>query len=99
MQKVMNAATSSLQSYKPVNNICQHVCAFHFYANDMSRQVRSSTLTPSFPQDRALQLSLSVFWHCFHTTCCCASGPSHNPVLCQFAAPWYSRSSVRPSLC
>ena len=41
MQKVMNVATSSLQSYKPVNNICQHVCAFHFYANDMSRQVRS----------------------------------------------------------
>lgn len=44
MQKVMNVATSSLQSYKPVNNICQHVCAFHFYANDMSRQVRSSAL-------------------------------------------------------
>ena len=41
MQKVMNVATSSLQSYKPVNNICQHVCAFHFYANDMSRQVCS----------------------------------------------------------
>ena len=41
MQKVLNVATSSLQSYKPVNNICQHVCAFHFYANDMSRQVCS----------------------------------------------------------
>lgn len=51
MQKVMNVATSSLQSFKPVNNICQHVCAFHFYANDMSRQVRSSVY-PHLQQDK-----------------------------------------------
>ena len=41
LQKVLNVGTSTLQSYKPVNRICQHVCAFHFYANDMSRQVCS----------------------------------------------------------
>ena len=53
MQKVMNVATSSLQSYKPVKNICQHVCAFHFYANDMSRQVRSSSVIPGFSRASA----------------------------------------------
>ena len=39
LQKVLNVGTSALQSYKPVKQICQHVCAFHFYAQDMSRQV------------------------------------------------------------
>ncbi|CAK0787767.1 hypothetical protein CVIRNUC_010989 [Coccomyxa viridis] len=41
LQKVLNVGTSALQSYKPVKQICQHVCAFHFYAQDMSRQVEA----------------------------------------------------------
>ena len=40
-QKVLNVGTSLLEQYAPVKKICQHVCAFHFYAHDMSRQVRS----------------------------------------------------------
>lgn len=38
-QKVLNTATSALQSFKPLNKICQHVCAFHCYAHDTTRQV------------------------------------------------------------
>eukprot|EP00879_Flechtneria_rotunda_P000224 GHRR01000298.1.p1 GENE.GHRR01000298.1~~GHRR01000298.1.p1 ORF type:complete len:257 (+),score=68.82 GHRR01000298.1:291-1061(+) len=40
-QKVLNTATSTLQSFKPLNKICQHVCAFHCYAHDTTRQVRA----------------------------------------------------------
>jgi hypothetical protein len=37
-QKLLNVGTSVLENFSPVNKICQHVCAFHFYANDMTRQ-------------------------------------------------------------
>eukprot|EP00882_Tetradesmus_deserticola_P021997 GHRQ01023866.1.p1 GENE.GHRQ01023866.1~~GHRQ01023866.1.p1 ORF type:complete len:102 (-),score=22.65 GHRQ01023866.1:657-962(-) len=38
-QKLINTATSALQSFPPLNKICQHVCAFHCYAHDTTRQV------------------------------------------------------------
>lgn len=28
-----------LQSFQPLNSVHEHVCAWHFYAHDMSRQV------------------------------------------------------------
>lgn len=50
-QKLLNTATATLQSFKPVNKICQHVCTFHCYAQDTTRQVRLMAnmyqLTPS----------------------------------------------------
>ena len=45
-QKVLNVGTSMLESFGPVKKICQHVCAFHFYAHDMSRQVRAECHMP-----------------------------------------------------
>jgi len=41
-QKVLNTATSVLQGFKPLNKVCQHVCAFHCYAHDTTRQVGPS---------------------------------------------------------
>jgi hypothetical protein len=38
-QKLINTATSALQSFHPIGKICQHVCAFHCYAHDTNRQV------------------------------------------------------------
>jgi hypothetical protein len=38
-QKLINTATSALQTFHPLNKICQHVCAFHCYAHDTTRQV------------------------------------------------------------
>lgn len=40
-QKVLNVGTSTLQNFKPLSKICQHVCAFHCYAHDTTRQVRA----------------------------------------------------------
>jgi hypothetical protein len=39
-QKLINTATSTFQDFKPLGKICQHVCAFHCYAHDTTRQVR-----------------------------------------------------------
>ncbi|XP_028759750.1 oil body-associated protein 1A-like [Neltuma alba] len=38
---LLETATSAIQSFAPVNNIHQHLCAFHFYADDMTRQVEA----------------------------------------------------------
>eukprot|EP00882_Tetradesmus_deserticola_P003087 GHRQ01003276.1.p1 GENE.GHRQ01003276.1~~GHRQ01003276.1.p1 ORF type:complete len:263 (+),score=96.94 GHRQ01003276.1:80-868(+) len=40
-QKLINTATSALQSFPPLSKICQHVCAFHCYAHDTTRQVHA----------------------------------------------------------
>ncbi|WIA30812.1 hypothetical protein OEZ86_000870 [Tetradesmus obliquus] len=40
-QKLINTATSALQSFYPIGKICQHVCAFHCYAHDTTRQVHA----------------------------------------------------------
>ncbi|KAH0930171.1 hypothetical protein HID58_015898 [Brassica napus] len=38
---IVDTATSAVQSFAPVNQIHQHLCAFHFYAYDMTRQVEA----------------------------------------------------------
>ncbi|KAF8402200.1 hypothetical protein HHK36_013152 [Tetracentron sinense] len=38
---LLETATSAIQSFAPVNQIHQHLCAFHFYGNDMTRQVEA----------------------------------------------------------
>ena len=39
MTNVMGTATNILQSFKPLGNICQHVCGLHYYDGELSRQV------------------------------------------------------------
>lgn len=38
---LLETATGTIQGFAPVNQIHQHLCAFHFYADDMSRQVEA----------------------------------------------------------
>ncbi|CAI9118724.1 OLC1v1020328C1 [Oldenlandia corymbosa var. corymbosa] len=38
---VLETATATIQGFGPVNKIHQHLCAFHFYADDMTRQVEA----------------------------------------------------------
>ncbi|OVA01659.1 Protein of unknown function DUF1264 [Macleaya cordata] len=38
---MLETATSAIQGFGPINKIHQHLCAFHFYGHDMSRQVES----------------------------------------------------------
>ena len=42
VSKIASAAQGMLATdMKPVSAICAHVCAFHFYAEDMNRQVQA----------------------------------------------------------
>ncbi|XP_043722034.1 oil body-associated protein 1A-like [Telopea speciosissima] len=36
-----DTAASTIQSFAPINKIHQHLCAFHFYGHDMTRQVEA----------------------------------------------------------
>ncbi|XP_073046671.1 oil body-associated protein 1A-like [Primulina eburnea] len=38
---LLEKATAAIQGFGPVNKIHQHLCAFHFYAHDMTRQVEA----------------------------------------------------------
>lgn len=38
-QKAVLSASSVLETFKPLSKICEHVCAFHLYAHDDTRQV------------------------------------------------------------
>ncbi|KAJ4828830.1 Oil body-associated protein 1A [Turnera subulata] len=38
---LLESATATVQGFGPVNKIHQHLCAFHFYAHDMTRQVEA----------------------------------------------------------
>nr|CAD1820389.1 unnamed protein product [Ananas comosus var. bracteatus] len=38
---LLETATGTIQGFAPINSIHQHLCAFHFYAHDMSRQVEA----------------------------------------------------------
>ncbi|XP_022150456.1 oil body-associated protein 1A-like [Momordica charantia] len=38
---VLETATAAVQGFRPINQIHQHLCAFHFYSYDMSRQVEA----------------------------------------------------------
>lgn len=37
--KVMETAEVAIQRFDPFSKIHQHVCGFHFYAHDITRQV------------------------------------------------------------
>ena len=49
-QKVLSTGAGMLQSFAPLKKIHEHVCAFHFYSHDMSRQVRRQHAMRSVPQ-------------------------------------------------
>ncbi|XP_042501340.1 oil body-associated protein 1A-like [Macadamia integrifolia] len=36
-----DTAASAIQSFAPINKVHQHLCAFHFYSHDMTRQVEA----------------------------------------------------------
>ncbi|KAG9447445.1 hypothetical protein H6P81_013573 [Aristolochia fimbriata] len=38
---MLETATGAIQSFVPVKSIHQHLCAFHFYGDDMTRQVEA----------------------------------------------------------
>ncbi|XP_017222200.1 oil body-associated protein 1B [Daucus carota subsp. sativus] len=38
---LVETATAAIQGFGPINKIHQHLCAFHFYGHDMSRQVEA----------------------------------------------------------
>uniref|UniRef100_A0A803LZK8 Oil body-associated protein 1A n=1 Tax=Chenopodium quinoa TaxID=63459 RepID=A0A803LZK8_CHEQI len=38
---MLETATAAVQKFGPINAIHQHLCAFHFYGNDMTRQVEA----------------------------------------------------------
>ncbi|KAL6211670.1 hypothetical protein ACLB2K_016893 [Fragaria x ananassa] len=38
---MLETATAAIQDFGPVNKVHQHLCAFHFYAHDMTRQVEA----------------------------------------------------------
>lgn len=44
--KALGAVESLVQNFKPVNQIHQHVCGYHGYAHDMTRQVRPRQAGP-----------------------------------------------------
>ncbi|GJP41993.1 hypothetical protein CLOM_g1593 [Closterium sp. NIES-68] len=39
--RVMETGASTVQQFRPIRQIGQHLCAFHYYASDMSRQVEA----------------------------------------------------------
>lgn len=71
-QKVLNTGTSALQSFGPLSNVCQHVCAFHCYAHDTTRQVRSYDLPASSAQHLGSQAALQLS--------CATQSPLHPPL-------------------
>ena len=44
--KVLEAAEGAIQRFSPFSRIHQHVCGFHFYAHDITRQVIPSLPLP-----------------------------------------------------
>ncbi|KAF7059204.1 hypothetical protein CFC21_066139 [Triticum aestivum] len=38
---LLETATGAIQGFAPINQIHQHLCAFHFYGDDMTRQVEA----------------------------------------------------------
>ena len=37
--KLLDVGRDAMQTFTPIKAVHEHVCGFHFYANDMSRQV------------------------------------------------------------
>ncbi len=53
--KVLEAAEGAIQQFSPFSRIHQHVCGFHFYAHDITRQV-----TPLLPHPVLLNPLLAL---------------------------------------
>ncbi len=53
--KVLEAAEGAIQQFSPFSRIHQHVCGFHFYAHDITRQV-----IPPFPLPVLLNALLAL---------------------------------------
>lgn len=53
-QHVVDKSAMMVQSFKPINQMSQHVCTFAIYSHDMSRQIEThhycSRLTEQFLQ-------------------------------------------------
>ena len=53
--KMLEAAEGAIQQFSPFSRIHQHVCGFHFYGHDITRQV-----IPSFPLSVLLDTLLAL---------------------------------------
>ncbi|XP_062182848.1 oil body-associated protein 1A [Phragmites australis] len=48
---LLETATGTIQGFAPLNQIHQHLCAFHFYADDMTRQVEAHHFCAHLTED------------------------------------------------
>jgi hypothetical protein len=48
---VLNAASAGTQNFGPIKHICEHVCGFHGYAHDMTRQVHAHHMCSHVNED------------------------------------------------
>ncbi|TVU25667.1 hypothetical protein EJB05_28172 [Eragrostis curvula] len=48
---LLETATGTIQGFAPINQIHQHLCAFHFYADDMTRQVEAHHFCSHLTED------------------------------------------------
>ena len=53
---LLETATGTIQGFAPLNQIHQHLCAFHFYADDMGRQVEAHHFCARLNEDVRLCL-------------------------------------------
>ena len=49
--KVVDTASGATQNFEPLRNVCEHICGFHFYADDMTRQVHVHHLCTHVNED------------------------------------------------
>jgi hypothetical protein len=48
---LLETATGTIQGFAPINQIHEHLCAFHFYADDMTRQVEAHHFCSHLTED------------------------------------------------
>ncbi|KAJ2959595.1 hypothetical protein NQZ79_g4897 [Umbelopsis isabellina] len=48
---VLNAVAGGTQNFGPIKHICEHVCGFHGYAHDMTRQVHAHHMCSHVNED------------------------------------------------
>lgn len=49
--KLVDMASVASQGFPQIKSICEHVCGFHFYAHDMTRQVHAHHLCTHVNED------------------------------------------------
>ena len=50
-QQILDKGAQMLQSFKPINQMSQHVCTFALYSHDMTRQIETHHLVTRLNQD------------------------------------------------